>query len=214
MEVAFTDATLDLGVANDRLETALDALGAATGTAFALTRQVHGDVVVEAEGATVPGADLPEADGQVTASRGVGLMVRVADCVPVVLADGDAGVVGVAHAGRKGAVLDVTTRAIERMRQLGATRIHAWVGPHVCGSCYEVPEPLQAEVEAALPGTAAQTSWGTPSLDIGAAVRRQLTAAGVDHTDVAGCTMETSTLHSYRRDGADAGRFAGLVWLP
>ena len=66
------------------------------------------------------------------------------------------------------------------MRELGATAVEAWVGPHICGACYEVPEALQSEVAAREPASLSTTSWGTPALDIGAGVRAQLARAGVD----------------------------------
>ncbi|WP_420813388.1 polyphenol oxidase family protein [Nocardioides albidus] len=181
------------------------------GVSVAWARQVHG-----AEVATVGRADdpAPRADGLVTAERGVALMVRVADCVPVVIADPAAGVVGVAHAGRRGVELGIVPRTVDRMRDLGATRLEAWVGPHICGRCYEVPAALREEVAARVPATYAETSWGTPALDLGAGVGAQLAAAGVTVTTMPGCTLEDRTYHSYRRDGAAAGRFAGLVWLP
>ncbi|GAA1523412.1 polyphenol oxidase family protein [Nocardioides humi] len=208
VEVAFTDASLDLRE-GDGLPGALAALTEAAGVPFARLNQVHGADVVEVGG---PSDDLPTADGQVTAAAGVGLMVRVADCVPVVLADPAAGVVGVAHAGRRGVELDVVTRTVERMRALGASGVRAWVGPHICGRCYEVPATMRAEVAARVPATYAETGWGTPALDLGAGVAAQLAAAGVPVTEFAGCTREDESLHSHRRDGARSGRFAGLVW--
>lgn len=205
VEVAFTDASLDV-----RRDDALAALQEEAGVPFARLHQVHGDVVVLADG---PSDSVPTADGQVTAQRGFGLMVRVADCVPVVLADPLTGVIGAAHAGRRGVELDVVTRTVERMRALGARDVRAWIGPHVCGRCYEVPATMRDEVAARVPATYAETSWGTPALDLGAGVGAQLAAAGVPATVVAGCTLEDPTFHSYRRDGDAAGRFAGLVWL-
>ncbi|WP_408899151.1 polyphenol oxidase family protein [Nocardioides sp. R1-1] len=209
VEVAFTDASLDLREAAG-LPAALEALRSATGVPFARMDQVHAADVVDREGA----ADgVPTADGQVSAARELGLMVRVADCVPVVLADLASGVIGVAHAGRRGVQEDVVTRTVERMRLLGATELAAWVGPHICGRCYEVPATLREEVAARVPSTYAETSWGTPALDLGAGVTAQLAASGVAVTTVPGCTREEPRLHSYRRDGDAAGRFAGLVWL-
>ncbi|WP_367921058.1 polyphenol oxidase family protein, partial [Nocardioides ginsengisoli] len=205
VEVAFTDASLDL-----RHDDGVAALERAAGVAIARLHQVHGDAVAIVDG---PSAAVPTADGQVTASRGVGLMVRVADCVPVVLADAAVGVLGAAHAGRRGVELDVVTRTVERMRELGATEVRGWIGPHVCGRCYEVPAAMRDEVAAAVPATYAETSWGTPALDLGAGVVAQLAAAGVPASVVPGCTLEDPTFHSYRRDGDAAGRFAGLVWL-
>ena len=212
VDVAFTDSSLDLRSPGPDFPDALARLEAEIGVPVAWASQVHGDVVLAVAGPT-PAGPAPEADALVTTTRGVALMVRVADCVPVLLADPRAGVVGAVHAGRPGMVLDVVTRAVEAMREQGATDLLAWVGPHVCGSCYEVPEQMRAEVSAAVPEAFAQTSWGTPALDVGAGVRAQLVRAGAEIVDVSGCTREDAALHSYRRDGAASGRFAGVVWL-
>ncbi|MEO9324660.1 laccase domain-containing protein [Nocardioides sp. C4-1] len=171
--------------------------------------QVHGSRVVVA----APGGPRPEADGIVTDRPGVVLVTRAADCVPVLLADAAAGVVGAAHAGRPGVAAGVVAATVEAMRDLGARDVTAWVGPHVCGACYEVPQQLQDDVAALVPATRATTSWGTPSLDLGAGVRAQLEAAGAAVVDVAACTRESADLYSHRRDGARAGRHAGLVRL-
>nr|WP_218861325.1 peptidoglycan editing factor PgeF [Nocardioides panzhihuensis] len=169
----------------------------ADGGPFADLYQVHGDVVVDAECGT-----RPEADGIVTTERDLVLLVRTADCVPVLLADETAGVIGAAHAGRKGMAVGVVPATIARMRALGATRIKAWVGPHVCGKCYEVPAEMQEEIAAAEPAARATTSWGTPSLDVGAGVLAQLAREGVETVDASRCTRESEDLYSYRRDGA------------
>jgi YfiH family protein len=176
-------------------------------------RQVHGAAVDVVEDPIDPDAPdgRPRADGIVTARAGLTLMVRVADCVPVLLADATAGVIGAAHAGRPGMAAGVVPATVLRMRDLGADDITAWIGPHICGACYEVPEEMQEEVAAVVPESRATTSWGTPSLDIGAGVRAQLEGLGVEVVDVAACTRESPDLYSYRRDGARAGRFAGLI---
>ncbi|MGZ4471405.1 MAG: peptidoglycan editing factor PgeF [Nocardioidaceae bacterium] len=172
-------------------------------------RQVHGSdvhVVVSVDDA------VPVADAMVTARPGVVLMVRVADCVPVVLADAGRGIVGVAHAGRPGMAAGVVPNTVAAMRDLGAADLVAWVGPHVCGRCYEVPAEMRAEVSALVPEAYAETSWGTAALDIGAGVRAQLRSAGVAVVDAARCTVEDEDLYSYRRQGKQSGRMAGLVW--
>ncbi len=175
--------------------------------------QVHGDAVVRAERPHDPevAGTRPRADGLVTDRPDLVLLVRAADCVPVLLADPRARVVGAAHAGRQGVAVDVVTRTVEAMRDLGARDVTAWIGPHVCGSCYEVPAELRDEVAAAVPATRATTSWGTPALDLGAGVRAQLEQAGATVVDVSACTLESPDLYSYRRDGAGSGRLAGLV---
>lgn len=181
----------------------------APGDRVADLHQVHGCAVV-AVGDGAPG-QRPEADALVTDRAGVVLVVRAADCVPVLFADPEAGVVGAAHCGRPGLAAGVVPRTVERLRDLGAGDLTAWLGPHVCGACYEVPAELQAEVGAAEPASVATTSWGTPSLDLGAGVRAQLDRAGVRVVDVSRCTRESPDLYSFRRDGAGAGRLAGLV---
>jgi copper oxidase (laccase) domain-containing protein len=70
---------------------------------------------------------------------------------------------------------------------------------------------MQDEVTAVEPATAATTSWGTPSLDVGAGVRAQLERDGVEVVDVSRCTKESPDLFSYRREGKRSGRQAGLV---
>ena len=131
------------------------------------------------------------------------LAVMVADCVPVVLVGEDpagAPVLGVVHAGRPGVAAGVVPAAVARLRELGADRISAWVGPSVCGRCYEVPGSLRADVAAAVPATWCTTSTGTPGLDLPAGVRSQLEAAGVAIEYSGGCTLEDDTLFSYRRN--------------
>ena len=155
----------------------------------------------------------PASDGLVSTTAGVVLMVRVADCVPLLLADVATGVVGAVHAGRPGMVAGIVPATVWRMRSVGAQEIVAWVGPHVCGSCYEVPDSMRAEVAAIVPQAYSETSWGTPALDVGAGVRAQLVAEGVDVIDAARCTIEDADLFSHRRQGAGSGRLAGLVWL-
>ena len=169
--------------------------------------QVHGNDVVQA----TPGF-RPEADGIVTDEAGITLMVRAADCVPVLLADPAAGVIGAAHAGRKGVQLGVVTATIERMRSLGAESITAWIGPHICKHCYEVGQAVQDEVAAVEPKTRFDRWVNSHALDLEAGVTAQLHRAGVT-VDVSAvrCTLMEPDLYSFRRDGQDAGRLAGII---
>ncbi len=211
VEVGFTDRRTSLGdaAAPAVRAAALAELAAATGARPQVMRQVHGRAVVRVGAAP---AESPEADGLVSDEPGVALLSRAADCVPVLLADAETGVIGAAHAGRPGVAAGVVPAVVTEMRALGATHLTAWVGPHVCGGCYEVPEQMREEVAALVPETWATTTWGTPALDLGAGVRAQLRSAGCTVRSVAGCTREDARWPSYRRDGAAAGRFAGVVW--
>jgi YfiH family protein len=173
--------------------------------------QPHGGAVAVLGGP--PAAVVPGVDGLVTTAVGLGLVVLVADCVPVLLADPQAGVVGVAHAGWRGVRADVVGATVASMRAVGARRPRALVGPAVCARCYEVSTEVRAEVAAVVPVAASSTATGRPGLDLRAAVRGQLADAGVHEVDeVSDCTREVPAYFSVRRDGA-TGRFAGLVWL-
>lgn len=174
--------------------------------------QCHGSEVVVVHGPWDE-TGIPAADGMVTTQHGLGLAVLVADCTPVLLADPEAGVIGAVHAGRPGMTAGIIDRAVSAMRQEGAQRLVAAVGPSVCGRCYEVPEDMRAAAAAVTP-EAATVSWtGTPAIDVAAAVVAQLRANDVAVHWVPGCTRESEALYSYRRDGR-TGRFAGIVRLP
>jgi polyphenol oxidase len=175
--------------------------------------QVHGTGVAVVDGPQA--GPLPDTDAVVTATPGLVLCVLVADCVPVLLADHVAGVVAAVHAGREGVRRGVLPAALSAMASLGARARHvgALLGPAVCGSCYEVPETMQADVARVAPAAAVRTRRGTPGLDLRAGLEEVLRRAGV--TDVVHdprCTVEDPTLFSHRRDGV-TGRQAGIVWL-
>src|SRR5215217_3748103 len=101
--------------------------------------QVHGTGVAIVDGPQ--DGPVPETDALVTATPGLVLCVLVADCVPILLADHEKGVVAAVHAGREGVRQGVVPAALSAMASLGARARHvtALLGPAVCGSCYEVP---------------------------------------------------------------------------
>ena len=174
--------------------------------------QVHGDrvVVVGGSATAIPAAT----DAMVTTAAGTGLVVMVADCVPVLMADAQAGVVAAVHAGRQGLRNGVVVRALEVMAGLGAARSQtvAWLGPSICPACYAVPGEMRADVAAVAPASWATSRAGTPALDLRAGLTAMLASAGVTVTSVGPCTAESADHFSYRRDGR-TGRFAGVVWL-
>lgn len=174
--------------------------------------QVHGrDLHVVRPGDELPARPMPTADGVVTTRDDVVLCVRAADCLPVLLAG--EGVVGAAHSGRRGMYVGVVPATVEAMRDLGARRITAVLGPYACGNCYEVPAEMRAEVAERVPASYGETSWGTPSIDVAAGVRAQLAELDVEIVDATRCTIESADLYSYRREGPVSGRMAGLVKL-
>ncbi|RSN18050.1 peptidoglycan editing factor PgeF [Streptomyces sp. WAC 05977] len=188
----------ELGLAEDRL---------------AWMEQVHGRTATIVDGSETSAAEAT--DALVTAEPGLALVVLVADCVPLLLADAEAGVVAAVHAGRVGARVGVVPAAVEAMRSVGAepARTEALLGPAICGDCYEVPADMATDVEKHVPGSACKTRKGTPGLDLRAGLWRQLADLGVGKIGVdPRCTNEDKTLFSFRRDGT-TGRIAGITWL-
>ncbi|NUS00740.1 MAG: peptidoglycan editing factor PgeF [Kribbellaceae bacterium] len=174
--------------------------------------QVHGrDVHVVRPGDVLPAQPMPKADGLVTTRSDVVLAVRAADCLPVLLY-GD-GVIGAAHSGRKGMYVGIVPATVDAMRELGATNITAVLGPYACGKCYEVPDEMRAEVAAQVPASYSETTWGTPAIDVAAGVKAQLAELDVEVVDATACTIESENLYSYRREGPESGRMAGLIKL-
>jgi len=175
--------------------------------------QVHGRTATVVDG---PRTEPVEATDAVIVTRpGLAVAVLVADCVPILLSDPDAGVVAAVHAGRVGARVGVLPAALAAMRDAGAVleRTEVLLGPSVCGECYEVPAAMQADVHKHLPGSASKTRSGTPGLDLRAGLWQQLAAAGIGKVGVdPRCTVEDRTLFSHRRDGT-TGRLAAITWL-
>src|SRR5438874_3194822 len=103
--------------------------------------QVHGARVVDADGVAAP----PQADGSYTHTRGTVCVVKIADCMPVLLADEGASVVGAAHAGWRGLAAGVLQATIDAMRA-PAGELYAWLGPAIGPQVYEVGEEVRAAI--------------------------------------------------------------------
>ncbi len=170
-------------------------------TEWALIDQVHGCRVVWAD---VPG-HLGEADGIVTARRGLPLAVATADCVPIVLVG--TRTVAVVHAGWRGVAGGVATSARRAIAELGDTVQAAVIGPHIGPCCYEVG----SEVLEAVEGFEARTTEEKVSVDLGAAIRSQL--AGVETLQIPGCTAHDEEFNSYRRTRTPR-RQVTVAWIP
>ncbi|WP_306515238.1 peptidoglycan editing factor PgeF [Corynebacterium sp.] len=175
--------------------------------------QLHTNTVsVVTETSTEP---LAATDAMVTTVPHLALGVLVADCVPVLLADPQAGVCAAVHAGRMGARNGIVSRTVETMTELGANpnNIQALLGPAASGENYEVPAAMAADVEARLPGSRTRTKKGTAGLDIRAGLVRQLLSLGVTAIEAdPRCTIANKEFFSYRREGT-TGRQAGVIWL-
>lgn len=192
--------------------------------------QVHGrGIRVLRQGAVGPGAcdEHPEADAIVSNVTGLVLAVKVADCVPVLIADPETGAAGAVHAGWRGTCARVVDAAIDAMaREFGSRPRDLFValGPSIGPCCYEVGGELLVAFRAAGFDESRLARWFTaaPSgslvLDVALANRDQIHEAGVPRDrihDVRLCTRTHASLFaSYRAEGPAAGRMAGLIRVP
>ncbi|WP_422365205.1 peptidoglycan editing factor PgeF [Pelagibius sp.] len=186
--------------------------------------QVHSPDVVEV---SEPWArdDAPKADAMVTRQRGLALGILTADCVPVLLADPEAGVIGAAHAGWKGALNGVMEATVAAMAELGAQpeRILAGIGPAISQRSYEVgpefPAPFlqqdQRNDDFFCPGK----REGHFHFDIKGYVARRLGGAGLNAIQTLPCDTcaEDTRFFSYRRSchrqEPDYGRGLSAIYL-
>ncbi|MBL0768845.1 peptidoglycan editing factor PgeF [Sphingopyxis sp. DHUNG17] len=175
------------------------------GAALTGLYQVHGARCVIVDAASDLAA-RPEADALATRTPGILLAILTADCVPVLFADAEAGVVGAAHAGWKGALAGVTDRTLATMESLGARRDHiaAAIGPCIGRGSYEVDMVFVDRFcadDAANEHFFAAGRPGHAMFDIAAYVAARLAAAGVGRIDIGGqdTCAEEADYFSYRR---------------
>lgn len=153
-----------------------------------------------------PDDQRPEADALVTDRPGLLLSIVTADCAPVLIVDVEAGVIGAAHAGWRGALSGVTDRTLAAMLSLGANvdRIAAAVGPCIARSSYEVDESFCARFLADDPANDrffADGPAGQPHFDLEAYTVARLAAAGVRNIAALGLDTyaDEARFFSYRR---------------
>jgi len=184
--------------------------------------QVHGREVVTI-GRDVP-RERPNADALVSQTANVALVVRAADCVPLLIGDRKTGAVGAAHAGWRGTAARVAVATVEAMtREFGSkpADLVVAIGPAIGPCCYDVGSDLVDAFAAAGHERYLIERWFlTPReqkmrLDVAGANRDQLVLAGVpeENIHVSGlCTaMHLDVLTSYRAERENAGRIAGAI---
>jgi polyphenol oxidase len=187
-------------VAENRARIA-DALGVAR-TRLIGVHQVHSPIAVFVDAPWT--GERPQADALVTTTRGLAISVLTADCTPVLLADANAGVVGAAHAGWKGALGGVLESAVALMRSNGATRIVAAIGPCIHQASYEVGPEFEAAFVARDAGFARYFMAGKGDrrlFDLPAFCADRLKQAGVAEIETLPLDTYTqeSRLFSHRR---------------
>lgn len=183
----FASLNVGLGSSDDQAlvaenrRRAVDAVAA--GAALVTLHQVHSAAVVPV---TAPWADAarPRADAMVTATPGLALGILTADCAPLLFADAEAGVIGAAHSGWKGALADIGPATVAAMAALGARRerIVAAIGPTIARASYEVDLAFRDRFCAADPENDAFFAAGKPGhcqFDLEGFIAARLALAGV-----------------------------------
>lgn len=181
-----------------------------------MPKLVHGVGIVEAP--VEAGAERPLADAAATSPGRALVGVTTADCVPVLLLDRRARAAAAVHAGWRGAaggVLEAAVAHLNREHAVDATDLDAVIGPAIGPCCYEVGSEVR-DAFVAHSGRLTAAAWDDrgpkPHLDLRRAVELTLRASGVGSTAlVGGCTRCDPRLHSFRRDGAAAGRQLSFI---
>lgn len=209
----------DLNLVTHNRSQTIEMLGLHPGS-LATVRQVHSNAVLLF---TKPRNGNETADAMVTKVSGVTLGILTADCVPLLLADPHAGVIGAAHAGWKGAVNGIVAATVDAMIGLGAdpARITAAVGPAISRANYEVGPQFAADLLARHPQAGSRITkpnGGREHFDLPGFVADQLRRAGVGRLhDLGICTYAAADRYfSHRRathEGTTTGRQIALIGL-
>jgi polyphenol oxidase len=221
----FTSRALTLRDRDDEWTAVAKSLGVKAGDLL-LVKQVHGAGVTTApRGRTRPWA-RPESDAIVTDDRGVAIGVRVADCVPILLAEDTGTAVAAVHAGWRGTAKRAAIAGIDALQRdfgIRPERLVAAVGPSIGPCCYEVGQPTRDAFHAAGHHGSLLERWFEPRgdgkyhLDLWRATREQLEGAGLLPANIHVAELCTKThaavFHSYRADGERAGRLLAAIRL-
>lgn len=193
--------------------------------AAAVTKQVHGAAVrtVSAADRHVCMSVVPyEADGIVTAEKGLPLLCFTADCVPALLCDAEAGVIGAIHCGWRSSVGDILKNAVEAMEALGARRgaICAALGPAIGKCCFETDDDVPLAIGSWLGGETGglftRRADGKTLVDLRGANKRRLLQLGLAEKNIdvseecTFCSHDKYWSHRYTR-GRRGSQAAGIV---
>lgn len=219
----FTTADLQLG--DDPAEWHLvAALAGVPPDRLRLLRQVHGRTVVAAGRGNDGAWDRPEADAIIANDPSVALVVRVADCAPVLMADTVNGAVAAVHAGWRSTMQRIVVAAIDALSDTYGTRpadLMVAIGPSLGACCGEMGEEVveafarEGHPASSLDRWFRREAGRRPHFDLWRANRDQLEAAGVPASSIHGSDLCTKThasaFHSWRAAGQAAGRMAAVI---
>jgi YfiH family protein len=219
----FTSRALTLRDRDDEWAAVAGSMGLAVEDLL-LVKQVHGAQVATAARGRARRWTRPDADVIVTDDPGVAVGVRVADCVPVLLAEDTGTAVAAIHAGWRGVANRAPIAGIKALQEhfgIRPERLVAAVGPSIGPCCYEVGQTTRDAFHEAGHHDALLDRWFEPRgegkfhLDLWRATRDELEGAGVLPANIHVAELCTKThaasFHSYRADGERAGRLLAAI---
>lgn len=173
-----------------------------------LINQVHSDSILEYNGLIV------DADGFFTAKNGIFLGIKFADCCPVVFMDTKKGFIGSVHSGWRGAQLEIAQKMLKQFYSIGSSSndIIATLGPHICGSCYEV----KADVASQFDKKYIKAKDGKLFLSLKESIIDSLVNIGLKVSNIFDfevCTYENENFFSYRRERITGRNLGGIFLL-
>lgn len=184
-----------------------------------LPRQTHSLNVAIIDKIPFDPASLEDVDALVTRLENVALCINTADCVPILMADPDAGVIAAVHSGWRGTVGEIATRTLTAMQSLGAdpAHIHAAMGPSICPDCFEVGEEVAVKFRKAFGPGVVIDNHTKPHIDLPRAIASRLIKAGLPAANISyppACShCNPDTLFSARRHTINSGRTLSTIML-
>ena len=177
--------------------------------------QVHSDVAIG-----LPCQNpVPDADASYTGQRGQVCVVMTADCLPVLVSNRQGSWVAAIHAGWRGLASRIISKTLRQYPGNNGDLL-VWLGPAISAAHYEVDNHVRAPflaMDARYDAAFKAQGHGHYLLDVYRVAQIELAMAGIPASNIYGggaCSYENSTLfYSYRRDGANTGRMASLIWI-
>lgn len=187
-----------------------------------IPRQTHSANVAVITDSTPLSTPLENIDALVTSQRGIALCINTADCIPILLADSQAGVIAAVHSGWRGTIARIAAKTIEAMINLGAdpNRIHAAMGPSICTDCFEVGlEVADAFLsEFTNRNDIVDHSYPRPHINLAAAIKHTLLDSKIAAEHIALppiCSKcNPQEFFSARHSGIKSGRTLSLILQP
>jgi len=197
----------------------INAANKGTFSEIQLLNQVHSNTVITIDNLNL-NLPTPDGDAMITSTRGVGIGVRTADCIPILMADKNATVVAAVHAGWRGTYSEIVLKTLDIIHDkygIDISQMIAVIGPYIKQQCYEVREDVASlfiDKYSQWNEFMVETAASKYLLDVGAVNRMQLLKNGVSDIEVIDfCTKCKDEFYSFRREGEGVGSQISFIGI-